>query len=164
MPFFKHSILIGWNQSSIFHLEFIQNFSLLNLKFKWGEVNLTRNNKVAKRIVSDIFQNHKKFSLILKGTSFSNTSMEQTFKFKYSKINFYSELSIEIFGNTKYSRAIGSTLAKNSIAYLIPCHLVCSKNNKTMNYKWGADLKRKLIDHDFETKNKYGNNSNLITL
>ena len=44
----------------------MHNFSLLNLKFKWGEVNLTRNNKVAKRIVSDIFLNRKKFSLILK--------------------------------------------------------------------------------------------------
>ena len=67
-------------------------------------------------------------------------------------VSISTTLSIEIFGNNKYSRAIGSTLALNSIAYLIPCHLVCYKNNKTKNYKWGADLKRKLIDHDLNQK------------
>ena len=152
MPYFNTSILIGWNQSSIFHLEFMYSFSLLNLKLKWGEVNLTRNNKVAKRIVSDIFQNHKKFSLILKGTSFQTLVWSKLLNLNINKLILYSELSIEIFGNTKYSRVIGSTLSKNSIAYLIPCHLVCSKNKNIVNYKWGPDLKRKLIDHDLNQK------------
>ena len=70
MPFFKTSILIGWNQSSIFHLEFIHNFTLLNLKFKWKEINLQRNDVIAKQLVSDIFLKRKKFNLILKGTDF----------------------------------------------------------------------------------------------
>ena len=130
----------------------MRNFSLLNLKFKWGEVNLTRNNIVAKRIVSDIFLNHKEFSLILKGTSFQRLVWSKLFNLNINKLILYSELSIEIFGNNKYSRAIGSTLSKNSIGYLIPCHLVSSKNKKIVNYKWGHDLKKKLIDHDLNQK------------
>ena len=137
----------------------MENFSLSNLRFKWEEINLTRNDIVAKKIVSDIFLDHKKFSLILKGTSFQRLVWSKLSNLNIQKLIAYSDLSIEIFGNNKYSRAIGSTLALNSIAYLIPCHLVCYKNNKTMSYKWGADLKRKLIDHDL-TKNIYGNNSN----
>ncbi len=113
---------------------------------------MTRNDIVAKKIVSDIFLGHKKFSLILKGTSFQRLVWSKLFNLNIQKLIAYSDLSIEIFGNNKYSRAIGSTLALNSIAYLIPCHLVCYKNNKTMNYKWGADLKRKLIDHDLNQK------------
>ena len=71
VPFSRTSILVGWNQSSIFHLEFMDNFTLSNLRFKWEEINLTRNDTAAKKIVSDIFLDLKKFSLILKGTSFN---------------------------------------------------------------------------------------------
>ena len=152
MPFLKTSILIGWNQSSIFHLEFIQNFTLLNLKFKWKEINLQRNDVIAKQLVSDIFLKRKKFNLILKGTDFETLIWSKLTNLDVQKPIFYSELSIEIFDNNKYSRAIGLALSKNSIAYLIPCHLVCSKNNKKINYKWGPDLKRKLIDHDLNQK------------
>ena len=113
---------------------------------------MTRNDIVAKKIVSDIFLDHKKFSLILKGTSFQRLVWSKLSNLKIKKLISYSDLSIEIFGNNKYSRAIGSTLALNSIAYLIPCHLVCYKNNKKINYKWGPDLKRKLIDHDLIQK------------
>jgi len=152
VPFFKTSILIGWNQSSIFHLEFIKNFTLLNLKFKWEEINPQRNDILAEQLVSDIFSKRKKFNLILKGTSFETLIWSKLSNLNVHKLIFYSELSIEIFGNTKYSRAIGLALARNSIAYLIPCHLVCSKNNKKINYKWGPDLKRKLIYHDLNQK------------
>jgi len=152
VPFFENSILIGWNQSSIFHLEFIQNFTLLNLKFKWEEINLQRNDIFAKQLVTDIFLKRKKFNLILKGTFFETLIWSKLTNLNVQKLIPYSELSIEIFGNTKYSRAIGLALSRNTIAYLIPCHLVCSKNNKKINYKWGPDLKRKLIDHDLNQK------------
>ena len=152
MPFFKTFILVGWNQSSIFHLEFIHNFTLLNLKFKWEEITLQRNDILAKQLVSDIFLKRKKFNLILKGTSFETLIWSKLTNLNVQKLILYSELSIEIFGNNKYSRAIGLALSRNSIAYLIPCHLVCSKNNKKINYKWGPDLKRKLIDHDLNQK------------
>ena len=152
MPFFKTSILIGWNQSSIFHLEFIKNFTLLNLKLKWEEINPQRNDILAEQLVSDIFSKRKKFNLILKGNSFETLIWSKLSNLNVHKLIFYSELSIEIFGNTKYSRAIGLALSRNTIAYLIPCHLVCSKNNKKINYKWGPDLKRKLINHDLNQK------------
>ena len=152
MPFFKTSILIAWNQSSIFHLEFIQNFTLLNLKLKWEEITLQRNDILAKQLVSDIFLKRKKFNLILKGTPFETLIWSKLTNLNVQKLIFYSELSIEIFGSIKYSRAIGLALSRNSIGYLIPCHLVCSKNNKKINYKWGPDLKRKLIDHDLNQK------------
>ena len=113
---------------------------------------MIRNDVVAKKIVSDIFLDHKKFNLILKGTSFQRLVWSKLSNLNNRKLISYSDLSIEIFGNAKYSRAIGSTLARNSIAYLIPCHLVCSKNNKTVNYKWGANLKKKLIDYDLSQK------------
>jgi AraC family transcriptional regulator of adaptative response/methylated-DNA-[protein]-cysteine methyltransferase len=152
VPFLKTSILIGWNQSSIFHLEFQNYFTLSNLRVKWGGINLTRNDMVANRIVTDIFSNHMKFSLILKGTPFETRVWTNLSNLNITKLIAYSDLSTEIFGNTKYARAIGSALARNSIAYLIPCHLVCSKYNKIMNYKWGTEMKRKLIDYDLNQK------------
>ena len=66
----------------------MENFTLSNLRFKWEEINLTRNDIVAKKIVSDIFLDRKKFSLILKGTSFQTLVWSKLSNLNDSKINF----------------------------------------------------------------------------
>ncbi|MDY7026235.1 MAG: MGMT family protein [Pseudomonadota bacterium] len=52
-------------------------------------------------------------------------------------------------GNPKAVRAIGTAVGKNPISLLIPCHRVIQKSGKTGQYRWGADLKQRLLD--FET-------------
>lgn len=45
----------------------------------------------------------------------------------------------------KAARAVGSACAKNQIAIFIPCHRVVAKDNKKMQYRWGAAFKNKLL-------------------
>lgn len=47
------------------------------------------------------------------------------------------------------TRAVGNALAKNPLALLIPCHRVIRSNGKLGNYKWGKELKIKLITLEF---------------
>lgn len=56
----------------------------------------------------------------------------------------YSQLASNI-GNPNAVRAVGSACGKNPIAILIPCHRVIPKSGGIGNYKWGADLKCKLL-------------------
>ena len=49
-------------------------------------------------------------------------------------------------GQPGASRAVGSAIAANSIALLIPCHRVVLSTGSQGNYRWGANRKRALIE------------------
>ncbi|MCK5916601.1 MAG: MGMT family protein, partial [Deltaproteobacteria bacterium] len=53
----------------------------------------------------------------------------------------YSQLA-RMVGSPRAQRAVGSALAANSIAFLIPCHRIIRKNGTPGNYRGGN--KRKL--------------------
>ncbi len=48
-------------------------------------------------------------------------------------------------GKAGASRAVGSAIAANPVAYLIPCHRVIRKSGAAGRYRWGAERKRALI-------------------
>jgi AraC family transcriptional regulator of adaptative response/methylated-DNA-[protein]-cysteine methyltransferase len=48
-------------------------------------------------------------------------------------------------GAPSAARAVGSAVADNRIAYLIPCHRVIRAVGTTGEYAWGADRKRAIL-------------------
>jgi AraC family transcriptional regulator of adaptative response/methylated-DNA-[protein]-cysteine methyltransferase len=48
-------------------------------------------------------------------------------------------------GNSGATRAAASAIARNPVAYLIPCHRVISKAGKIHQYQWGATRKRAML-------------------
>ncbi len=48
-------------------------------------------------------------------------------------------------GNPKASRAVGTAVSQNSVAYLIPCHRVIRETGVIGNYRWGQTRKRAMI-------------------
>lgn len=56
----------------------------------------------------------------------------------------YSELATQI-GQPNAIRAVGSAVAKNPIAYWIPCHRVIHKQPKKIGYRWGHAFKEKVF-------------------
>ena len=43
------------------------------------------------------------------------------------------------------ARAVSGALAKNPVAYLIPCHRVISKAGKIHGYRWGTTRKKAML-------------------
>ena len=43
------------------------------------------------------------------------------------------------------ARAVGNALAKNPVAYLIPCHRVIRKSGILHNYRWGCTRKKAIM-------------------
>ena len=43
--------------------------------------------------------------------------------------------------NPKASRAVGSAIGNNPIAFLIPCHRIIQSNGALGNYLWGHERK-----------------------
>jgi AraC family transcriptional regulator, regulatory protein of adaptative response / methylated-DNA-[protein]-cysteine methyltransferase len=50
-----------------------------------------------------------------------------------------------MIGNPAASRAVGNALAKNPIAYVIPCHRVIRDVGVINNYRWGNSRKKAII-------------------
>jgi len=40
---------------------------------------------------------------------------------------------------------VGTALANNTIAYLIPCHRVIKNNGEIGNYRWGTERKTAML-------------------
>ncbi len=46
-----------------------------------------------------------------------------------------------LVNNPKASRAVGTAIGANPVAYLIPCHRVIKSTGETGNYRWGSSMK-----------------------
>jgi len=56
----------------------------------------------------------------------------------------YGELAM-ISGSPKGARAVGMAQSKNPIPIIIPCHRVVGKNGNLTGFRWGLDVKKKLL-------------------
>lgn len=61
----------------------------------------------------------------------------------------YSDVAT-LIGKPKAIRAVASAIAKNPIAYWIPCHRIIHKQDRFVQYRWGQTFKSKVFE--FENK------------
>jgi len=82
--------------------------------------------------------------LHLKGTAFQIKVWETLLKIPMGGLSTYSGIAAHI-NNPKASRAVGSAVADNPVAFLIPCHRVIKSNGETGQYHWGSQRKSAMI-------------------
>lgn len=90
-----------------------------------------------------------KLHLLLRGTNFQVKVWEALMAIPAGDLVSYQQLAT-LAGQPSASRAVGSAMAKNTIAYLIPCHRVIRQSGDWGNYRWG--MPRKLALHLWEQK------------
>jgi O-6-methylguanine DNA methyltransferase len=59
----------------------------------------------------------------------------------------YGALAAEL-GIPGEGRAVGTAVAANPVAILVPCHRVVGAGGTLRGYAWGIDLKRRLLAHE----------------
>ncbi|KUJ52788.1 bifunctional helix-turn-helix domain-containing protein/methylated-DNA--[protein]-cysteine S-methyltransferase [Chryseobacterium sp. JAH] len=82
--------------------------------------------------------------LHLKGTDFQLKVWESLLTIPMGKLSTYGNLADKI-GNPKASRAVGTAIGSNPVAFLIPCHRVIQSSGKIGGYMWGSDRKQLII-------------------
>lgn len=80
----------------------------------------------------------------MNGTDFQKKVWQAIKEIPFGETCTYGEIAKNI-GSPNASRAVGSACGANKIALFIPCHRVVGKNPTCMNYKWGRELKEKLL-------------------
>ena len=82
--------------------------------------------------------------LHLKGTSFQLKVWEALLKIPMGGLNTYASVAKTVALPTA-SRAVGSAIGANPVAFLIPCHRVIKSTGEFGQYHWGADRKSAII-------------------
>ncbi len=83
-------------------------------------------------------------SVLLKGTAFQVKVWEALLRLPEGYTLPYGQLAREL-GAPGASRAVGSAVAANPLAVLIPCHRVIRQSGVIGEYRWGTGRKRLLL-------------------
>lgn len=143
-------ILVASTIKGICHLSFVEDeqTSLKELKALFP-------NAVYKQVVDEIQQNAlfiftqdwknlSEIKLHLKGTAFQLKVWEALLKVPMGQVTTYGDIAASV-GNEKASRAVGSAVGDNPVAFLIPCHRVIKSTGVFGQYHWGSIRKTAMI-------------------
>lgn len=136
--------LIGITRRGICFLSFACD--LQELKDKWPNAVIKKNQKSTAEIASQLFQPgaKKKFKVLVMGTSFQVKVWEALLAIPAGHVLSYSDIA-KMIQAPKASRAVGTAIAQNAIAWLIPCHRVIRESGHFNHYRWDPIRKKAIL-------------------
>lgn len=145
--------LVGMTGRGLCWLSFLNGESeqgaLRELKSYWRGATLVERPDVAQTSVQQIFSpmasaRRTALALLVMGTNFQVKVWEALLRIPAGEVSCYESVS-RMIGAPTASRAVGSAIAQNAIAYLIPCHRVIRKSGMLGGYRWGEPRKRAIL-------------------
>lgn len=112
-----------------------------NAHFEARPVDMHRD---ALQIFSGSWKDMQQVKLHLKGTDFQLRVWETLLKIPAGGLSTYGDIAGGI-GNAKASRAVGTAIGSNPVAFLIPCHRVIRSSGALGGYMWGETRKTAII-------------------
>jgi len=95
-------------------------------------------------IFTQDWKNLSKIKLHLKGTPFQIKVWEALLKIPMGDVSTYSFIANKI-NNPNASRAVGTAIGDNPVAFLIPCHRVIRSTGDFGQYHWGSIRKTAML-------------------
>lgn len=83
-------------------------------------------------------------SLHLEGTPFQRDVWQSLARIPFGVTPSYSDIAAQI-GRPSAVRAVGTTVNKNPLLIILPCHRVIGRNGDLTGYAAGIEVKRKLL-------------------
>ncbi len=144
------SLIVASTPKGICHLAFAddeeQSRQLLTNKFPNASfsqrVDLIQQNALF--IFTHDWNKLHEIKLHLRGTNFQLKVWEALIKIAPGRVSTYGRIAQEI-DNPKASRAVGTAIANNPVAFLIPCHRVIRSSGEIGSYHWGSNRKTAMI-------------------
>lgn len=135
--------LICTQKGAVVHLSF--GSTLEEAKMNFPETPFIE--KSQSSLIEAIFCSGVTPSLLLKGTAFQLEVWSCLMQIPRGTTWSYEEVA-QCIGKKSAVRAAASAVARNPIAYLIPCHRVIRKSGALGQYRWGTPLKKRLLEHE----------------
>ena len=147
-PFGK--IIVASTKKGICHLAFTEDevaaINSLKSKFSKAEFHNIKDNfqKNGVSIFSADWKNLPLIKLHLKGTEFQLKVWEALLKIPSGQLTTYGKIASAI-ETPNASRAVGTAIGANPVAWLIPCHRVIQSSGIFGGYRWGTIRKAAII-------------------
>lgn len=119
------------------------------LRLKWHKATMTQNFTATQALCDRIFASaattdQKPFPLCVQGTDFQIQVWRALLSIPFGQVTTYQAIATAI-GKPTATRAVGSAIGRNPIAYLIPCHRVIRESGALGGYYWGLERKAALL-------------------
>ncbi len=143
-------IIIASTEKGICHISFIkdQKEGVANLQYFFPKAQLIKNtnqlHRDALQFFSGEWQDPKKIKLHLKGTPFQLKVWQSLLRIPFGNMATYGTIAGNI-KNPKASRAVGTAIGDNPVAFLIPCHRVIKSSGVIGDYHWGSNRKTAIL-------------------
>lgn len=144
------NLVVASTSKGVCHMAFEddEEKSIDDLRRKFPNATLQRKLDLLQQNALFIFQNDwsklPEIKLHLKGSEFQLKVWESLLKIPMSKLSTYREIAKGI-GNPNASRAVGTAIGSNPVAFLIPCHRVIQSSGNFGGYMWGTTRKTAII-------------------
>jgi len=147
--------LIAQSPRGICHVSFAQEGqgiedALAVLQQDWPRAVVRRDDKAARQLAQRMFappggQAHaQSLRVLVRGSTFQVRVWRALLQIPAGALVSYGGLA-GLLDRPSAARAVGSALARNRIAFLIPCHRVIRETGVVGEYRWGNERKRAIL-------------------
>jgi len=134
------------------HVSFGRPFSEARqaLREDWPRAQLVRDDAAARELAKEVFSPMDRtpatrtLRAFVRGSSFQVTVWRALLRIPAGTLVSYGQLA-QAVGHPGASRATGTAVGHNPIAYIIPCHRVIRETGVIGNYRWDPTRKRALL-------------------
>jgi len=143
-------VLIASTPKGICHLSFIDNTAegIKELKRSFQHAHFAQKTDMLQQDALKIFNHGRsdlsKIKLHLKGTEFQLKVWQALLQIPSGSADTYSGIAGKIH-LPKASRAVGTAISNNPVAFLIPCHRVIRSTGVIGEYRWHSDRKTAIL-------------------
>ena len=144
------NIIVASTQKGVCFMAFAEDeeTGFQDLKNKFPNAAFSRKLDLAQQNALFIFQNDwsklSEIKLHLKGTDFQLKVWETLLKIPMGQLSTYGSIAQKI-DKPNASRAVGTAIGSNPVAFLIPCHRVIQSSGTFGGYMWGNTRKTAII-------------------
>ena len=142
---------IAITDKGICSLEFVgsggRDEAIRVLKEQWPNAEIVKDQEVTGKYIDKIFvgpAEKSRLPLHVKGSNFQVKVWEALLKIPPGGLVSYKELAAAI-AKPKAVRAVANAVARNPVAFLIPCHRVIRKTGAIGGYHWGSAKKTAIL-------------------
>jgi len=143
--------LVAVTDRGICHLAFVPQSgraeAVSDLRRRWKNAEVVEDDSAAGPYADTIFDataSETILPLYLKGTNFQIKVWQALLKIPVGTTVSYKDIASQI-NRPKAVRAVANAVARNPIAFLIPCHRIIRKTGAVGGYRWGSARKKAML-------------------
>jgi len=153
----------GWSETRFGNtLIFLNGDEVISLAFDYGQERFKIEQEIKKSIqsknatfeqadmsmiIKNIFNSNKTTNILLRGTDFQLKVWNALLEIPFGLTTDYSSIAVKL-GKKTAVRAVANAIGKNPIAWLIPCHRVLRKCGNLGGYRWGLNIKKRILSEE----------------